>query len=62
MCDLVELRVISAGTVEGFKLYESVGAVITFPRIMVKKNDFFVVHFADGNATCNLRSLDPREG
>jgi len=58
-CDLIELRVISAGTVDGLRLTERTGNVSStelsfdFPAVTVQKNDFIVLHLNSGSATCN---------
>ena len=61
-CDLIELRVIEAGSMAGFKLTEREGKAgndelsITFPAgFIVQKNDFIIVHTANAAtaATCN---------
>jgi hypothetical protein len=55
-CDLIELRVVSSGTISGFVLKERTGASgelnFTFPAINVVTNDIIVVHVNAG-ATCN---------
>ncbi len=59
-CDLIELRVISDGSMAGFKLTERTGNTgsgelsFTFPAgFSVHKNDFIVVHTASASTTCN---------
>ena len=57
-CDLIELRVISGGSMAGFKLQERVGGnnelSYTFGNLVVATNDFIVVHTTGGTpATCN---------
>ncbi len=53
-CDLVELRVTAGGSMAGFKLNERDATVYTFPAdFNVAKNDFILVHFNGGSATCN---------
>jgi endonuclease G, mitochondrial len=67
-CDLLELRVISDGTMAGFKLTERTGAVgdgelaFTFPGVGVRKNDFIVVHLSSGSATCNPDAASQETG
>ncbi|MCE9580874.1 MAG: Ig-like domain-containing protein, partial [Deltaproteobacteria bacterium] len=52
-CDLIELRVISGGTMTGYKLQERDTAnLVTFPAFTVATNDLIVVHMNNG-ATCN---------
>jgi hypothetical protein len=57
-CDMIELRVISDGTMAGYKLTERNGGsgelTFTFPAgFIVHKNDFIVVHDASGSSVCN---------
>ena len=59
-CDLIELRVTSAGTMAGFTIKERSGSAsnnelnFTFPAgFNVQKNDFIVVHENSGSVTCN---------
>ena len=59
-CDLIELRVISDGSMAGFKITERTGNTsnnemsFTFPAgFSVHKNDFIVVHTASASTTCN---------
>jgi hypothetical protein len=57
-CDLIELRVISDGTMSGFTIKERSGGStelnFTFPAgFNVHKNDFIVLHENSGSATCN---------
>ncbi|HEU0037559.1 MAG TPA: Ig-like domain-containing protein [Kofleriaceae bacterium] len=58
-CDLIELRVVSGGSMTGYKLTERTGAVasgelsFTFPSFTVATNDIVVVHMGATSATCN---------
>jgi hypothetical protein len=58
-CDLIELRVVSGGTLNGIKIQERNGTAsanelsFTFPSVIVQTNDFIVVHLNSGSATCN---------
>jgi hypothetical protein len=56
-CDLIELRVVSSGSMTGFKIQERNGGsgelAFTFPTFVVQTNDFVVVHLNSGSATCN---------
>ena len=52
-CDLVEFRVVSAGSVGGFKFQERADTIFTFPAVTVAANDIIVLHINGGNATCN---------
>ena len=56
-CDLIELRVVTAGSIAGFKLTERTGVndelSFTFPAVVVAQNDIIVVHMNSANAACN---------
>lgn len=54
-CDVIELRVISSGTMAGYTLKErDTTTLLTFPAgFMVTKNDLIVVHTNSNNASCN---------
>jgi hypothetical protein len=56
-CDLIELRVVSGGTLNGIKIQERNGGTgelaFTFPSVIVQTNDFVVIHLNASNATCN---------
>ncbi|HEY1547142.1 MAG TPA: hypothetical protein VGG28_04955, partial [Kofleriaceae bacterium] len=59
-CDLVELRVISDGTMGGFRLVERIGSTsgselnYTFPQgFNVTKNAIVMFHESSGSAACN---------
>jgi len=52
-CDLIELRVISDGSLDGFYLQERTSKLITFSKLSVKKNDIIVVHMGANSSTCN---------
>jgi len=53
-CDLVELRVVSGGSLAGFELRERTSTVLTFPiGFSVATNDLIVVHFDSGDSSCN---------
>lgn len=52
-CDLVELRVTTAGTMNGLRLGERTADVLTFAAFQVQANDIVIVHFNGSNATCN---------
>ncbi len=56
-CDLIELRVISGGSMDGYSIKERNSTILTFTGLMVDTNDFVIVHL-DGNdvANCNLNS------
>ncbi len=52
-CDLVELRVVSGGSMEGYVLRERTGSVFMFPPgFTVATNDVLVVHFNGPSAAC----------
>jgi hypothetical protein len=59
-CDLIELRVVTPGTMAGFMLTERTGTTsngemsFTFPAgFNVQKNDLIVVHTNSASTTCN---------
>jgi len=57
-CDLIELRVMSGGSMEGYRLQErdhtTGDGLATFPvKFMVATNDLIVVHMNNGSSTCN---------
>jgi len=58
-CDLIELRVVSAGSMDNFKIQERTGSAsanelaMSFTGLTVAKNDLVVVHLNSANATCN---------
>jgi len=56
-CDLVELRVVSGGSMNGIFLKERDVTVVTFSDFQVAAGDFILVHFNGGNATCNPGSV-----
>lgn len=43
-CDLVELRVVSAGSMHGIELWARTSAVLTFGALVVARNDVIIVH------------------
>lgn len=50
-CDLLELRIIDGGSLEGFQVTERTSTILTFPTLVVNTNDFVILHF--DNADCN---------
>jgi hypothetical protein len=52
-CDLIELRVVSGGSIQGWKLMQRNTAVMTMPAMTVQANDIIVVHFAGTASGCN---------
>jgi hypothetical protein len=50
-CDLMELRVVSGGSMDGYELWERTGDIYVFSGLMVNTNDFIIVHL--DNADCN---------
>lgn len=52
-CDLIELRVISGGSMDGYRLRERVTYVLTFTGLIVDTNDYIIVHFDGNDADCN---------
>ncbi|MBU1070500.1 hypothetical protein KJ975_13110, partial [Myxococcota bacterium] len=55
-CDLIELRVISGGSMDGFKLYNRTDLLVTFTGLNVPTNALILVHINGGSATCNPQS------
>jgi hypothetical protein len=43
-CDLIELRVLSGGSLRGFELWARTASLLTFGELAVKANDLVVVH------------------
>jgi len=56
-CDIVELRVVTGGTVRDFKFYERTASEFTFPDVSVATNDLIVLHFDSGDSKCNYTSI-----
>lgn len=56
-CDLIELRVISAGTLEGFQILERSTSILTFGPLTVGVDDLVIVHL-DGTDTANCNMND----
>jgi len=54
-CDLIELRVMSGGSMGGFHVQErDSGSLYTFPAgFMVATDDLLIVHMGGGSGTCN---------
>jgi hypothetical protein len=53
-CDMVELRVTSGGSLDGFQLWERTVSVASFSAgFTVATNDIIVVHFDQGDSNCN---------
>ena len=56
-CDLIELRVVTGGTLLNLRLTERTGIIgelnQVFPAAVVPTNAIIVVHLNSGNATCN---------
>lgn len=52
-CDLIELRVISGGSIGNFTLTERDLSILTLPDMIVATNDIIVVHINSPSATCN---------
>ena len=61
-CDLVELRVVSGGSLAGFELRERTSTVLTFPLgFNVATNDLIVVHFDSGDTACTGGGAAPAD-
>ncbi len=56
-CDLIELRVISGGSVDGFVLLERnySNPIYKFPAVTFKKDQFIVIHLNGKNPKCNSK-------
>ena len=58
-CDLIELRVVSGGSMTGYKIQERTGSAasselqFTFPAFNVATNAIIVIHENSASATCN---------
>lgn len=52
-CDLIELRVVSGGSLEGFRVTERKTTILTFGALSVATNDLIVVHLDRDDANCN---------
>jgi len=53
-CDLVELRVLGGGSMDGLALKERTSTVVTFSAVDVAADDIIVVHFNSGDmVSCN---------
>jgi hypothetical protein len=53
-CDLIELRVVSGGSLEGFKLLErDTQPLVTFTNLVVPTNAIIVVHINKPSTSCN---------
>src|SRR4029079_8295724 len=56
-CDLIELRVVSPGSMTDSKITEHTGGTgelsLTFPAFTVPKNAFIIVHLNGTSPTCN---------
>jgi len=55
-CDLIELRVVSGGSMDGFSLRWRTDTLLTFTGLNVATNDFILVHINSGSGTCNPAS------
>ncbi len=55
-CDLVELRVQSSGTMNGFQLWERNASVLTFAGLNVVAGDIVIVHFNGSSTLCSIDS------
>jgi hypothetical protein len=52
-CDLVELRVMASGSMQGFQLWQRTTSILTFGALTVATNDIIIVHVNSASATCN---------
>ncbi|MBW2734573.1 MAG: hypothetical protein JRH20_19470 [Deltaproteobacteria bacterium] len=51
-CDVAELRVIKGGSLNGYTLLYRGTVALTFPDMVVAKNDYIVVHFDANDTKC----------
>jgi hypothetical protein len=51
-CDLIEIRVIQGGSLNGWTLYEKTAKLVDFGSLVVKKNDYIVVHLDAKDTKC----------
>lgn len=51
-CDMVELRVKQGGSLDGFKLMNGTSTSLTFQGLVVKKNDYILVHYDAKDTKC----------
>lgn len=61
-CDLIELRVLSDGSLTGVIVRELNRAILTFPEFQVTKNDIIVIHTNKDSTTCNPGSSADETG
>ncbi|MFO0728021.1 MAG: hypothetical protein U1E65_29845 [Myxococcota bacterium] len=59
-CDLVELRAVSGGSVDGWTVRSRDQTLATLSGITVARNDYIIVHVNGGAATCNP-NMSPSE-
>jgi len=57
-CDLVELRVVSGGSMNGFQLRERDAFVMTFASLTVETGDTVMVHFTGSSINCPFGTLN----
>src|SRR5262245_6978996 len=53
-CDLVELRVVACGNMDGVQLWTRTTPALTFAPFEVPTESFIVVHLNGSSSTCNL--------
>jgi hypothetical protein len=52
-CDLIELRVVSGGRMDGYSLFHRNNQVVAFSGLAVATNDLIVVHLDTADPLCN---------
>lgn len=52
-CDMIELRVVQGGSLDGWTLAQRFETLVTFTGLTVATNDFIVVHVSQASLTCN---------
>jgi len=52
-CDLIELRVVASGLVDGLQLWERTAPILTFPAMTLQVNDYIIVHLDGNDPLCN---------
>jgi hypothetical protein len=48
----------TAGSIDGFTLYQRGQKIVTFPTLNLQVNDFVIVHLGTGNAACKPSGVD----
>ena len=61
-CDLVELRVVQGGSLDGWQLLHRQSTLVSFSGLTVSTNDYIVVHAGGGSAICNPGGASSESG